>query len=340
MGRTDPLQLAYARLLRCYPRWYRREREAEILTTLLDAAPPGQRRPTRADVVDLLLGALRCRLRRAPAMVVTLAMAVLVGTVGSAAATRLSGYPGPPSESTAVAVARTAVGETPRDVPGPVLRCDPWCPQTAVDGDDVVAYDHAPDHTDLVHVAYDVARDHAPGVVAAAHGRLAAAGWRVEPIVVADGQRWFEASRGGLQATVRGTADPELAAVSLQVSKAGSTAAGVLAGLGFLVGAALGALVHRRVVHRYRRHRLLVRAPAAIAAGLVVAGVTPFAILTARYVYVMTTLGMWRPKDVQLAEFVLRLFPEMSLTVGLAALTALILVGTRPRGRLAVSSAL
>jgi hypothetical protein len=336
---VDPLQLAYARLLRCYPRWYRRERGAEILTTLIDAAQPGQRRPTRADVVDLLLGALRCRLRRAPAMVVTAALAVLTGTLGSAAATHLSGYPGPPSVPAAVAVARTAVGEVPRDVPGPVLRCNPWCPQTPADGDDVVAYDYAPDYTDLVEVAYDMPRDRVADVVTAARGRLTAAGWRVRPAVAVDGQQWFEATRGGLAVTVRAATDPQLDAVSVQVSKASSTVAGVLAGLGFLVGAALGTLVHRRAVLRYRRHRLLVRAPAAIAAGLVVVVVAPFALLTARYVYVMTALGQWRPKDVQVAEFVLVLFPELTLTVVLAAVTALVLVGTRPRGRLAVRSA-
>ncbi len=339
MRRTDPLERAYTRLLRCYPHWYRREREMEILTTLIDAAAPGQRRPSRADVVDLLIGALRCRLRRAPAMVVGLAVALLAGTVGSTAATRLSGYPGPPAESTAVAVARTAVGQEPRDVPGPVVRCDLWCPRSSVEGDDVVSYDHAPDHTDLVDVAYDLPRERTDEVVAAAHDRLAAAGWRVEPIIVVEGQRWFDASRAGLRATVRGAADPELDAVSVEVSKAGSASAGVLAVLGFLVGAMLGGLVHRRVVRRYRRHRLLVRVPAAIAAGFVVMVMMPVAMLTARYGYAMTTLGEWGPKDVQLAEFVVLLFPPVSLAVAVAALSALALVGTRPRGQREVSSA-
>lgn len=44
-GPADHLRRCYQRRLRAYPRWYRRERGAEILTVLLDAAAPGQRRP-------------------------------------------------------------------------------------------------------------------------------------------------------------------------------------------------------------------------------------------------------------------------------------------------------
>jgi hypothetical protein len=56
------LMRAYQRLLRVYPRFYRRERELEILTTLLDAAAPGQTRPSRDEAVWVLLTGLRLRL--------------------------------------------------------------------------------------------------------------------------------------------------------------------------------------------------------------------------------------------------------------------------------------
>ncbi|WP_143025321.1 hypothetical protein [Micromonospora sp. WMMB235] len=53
----------YRRLLLTYPRSYRRRRGAEIVTTLLDAAPVDRAWPTRAEVVDLLTGGLRFRFR-------------------------------------------------------------------------------------------------------------------------------------------------------------------------------------------------------------------------------------------------------------------------------------
>lgn len=41
------------RLHSAYPGFYRRERGREILTTLLDAAEPGQVRPSRGEAVYL-----------------------------------------------------------------------------------------------------------------------------------------------------------------------------------------------------------------------------------------------------------------------------------------------
>lgn len=53
----------YRRLLLTYPRSYRRRRGDEVVTTLLDAAPVDRVWPTRAEVVDLLLGGVRFRFR-------------------------------------------------------------------------------------------------------------------------------------------------------------------------------------------------------------------------------------------------------------------------------------
>ncbi|GLW35914.1 hypothetical protein [Actinoplanes regularis] len=55
------LELSYRRLLLAYPRFYRRERGLEILTTLMDAAEPGQTRPSRGEAMYLLLIGLRYR---------------------------------------------------------------------------------------------------------------------------------------------------------------------------------------------------------------------------------------------------------------------------------------
>jgi hypothetical protein len=57
------LERRYRRLLRGYPRSYRRAHGDDLLTTLMDAAEPVRRRPTRADMVDLARGGLRQRFR-------------------------------------------------------------------------------------------------------------------------------------------------------------------------------------------------------------------------------------------------------------------------------------
>ncbi|WP_155371126.1 hypothetical protein [Catellatospora vulcania] len=56
------LERRYRRLLRWYPKSYRDSRGDEIVSTLLDLAPPGRRRPTPAEAADLIEGGLRCRL--------------------------------------------------------------------------------------------------------------------------------------------------------------------------------------------------------------------------------------------------------------------------------------
>jgi len=65
---ADPLGRAklarrYRRLLLAYPRSYRRRTAAEMVTTLLDAAPAGRTWPSLREAVDLLLAGVRYRLR-------------------------------------------------------------------------------------------------------------------------------------------------------------------------------------------------------------------------------------------------------------------------------------
>lgn len=55
------LEGRYRALLRAYPKRYRAERGDEIVGTLLDAAAPGQRRPTAREAASLILGGLRTR---------------------------------------------------------------------------------------------------------------------------------------------------------------------------------------------------------------------------------------------------------------------------------------
>jgi hypothetical protein len=62
---SDPavLERGYRRWLRCYPRTFRREHEAEMLTVLMSGVSDDQRRPRVAECVDLLIGAVSTRLR-------------------------------------------------------------------------------------------------------------------------------------------------------------------------------------------------------------------------------------------------------------------------------------
>jgi hypothetical protein len=60
------LERRYRRLLRVYPRWYRAEREDEILGVLMDRATPEQGRPTAWDTFDLVWAGLGRRLQVRP----------------------------------------------------------------------------------------------------------------------------------------------------------------------------------------------------------------------------------------------------------------------------------
>ncbi|WP_406300833.1 hypothetical protein OG948_57870 (plasmid) [Embleya sp. NBC_00888] len=53
-------------LLRTYPPRYRDAREAELIGTLLDAAPPGATRPSMGEAWDIVRGGLLTRLRDRP----------------------------------------------------------------------------------------------------------------------------------------------------------------------------------------------------------------------------------------------------------------------------------
>ena len=52
----NPLERRCRWLLRAYPRWYRRQRDDEMLATLLEASQPGQRWPSARDVRALIHG--------------------------------------------------------------------------------------------------------------------------------------------------------------------------------------------------------------------------------------------------------------------------------------------
>ncbi|MFD0599797.1 hypothetical protein ACFQZ4_51915 [Catellatospora coxensis] len=89
MPEQSALERSYRRLLLAYPGFYRRERGLEILTTLLDAAKPGQVRATIGEAAHLVLSGLRFRVAppgtagRIAAGVAALWTAVVLGGVGA-----------------------------------------------------------------------------------------------------------------------------------------------------------------------------------------------------------------------------------------------------------------
>jgi len=66
MSGTAGLEGRYLRLLALYPAEHRRAHQEEMLGVLMTGARAGQRRPGLAESADLILGALRIRLRAAP----------------------------------------------------------------------------------------------------------------------------------------------------------------------------------------------------------------------------------------------------------------------------------
>ena len=117
------LYRSYQRLLAAYPRSYRRAREIEMLTTLMDAAPAERRLPTIREGLDLVGGGVRYRLRvppgpasRAVAVVTALLGALLIAGGATLSAWNLADTE--PSASEADAAARDAIAGDP---PSPVM---------------------------------------------------------------------------------------------------------------------------------------------------------------------------------------------------------------------------
>jgi hypothetical protein len=110
------LQRHYRRLLFAYPRSYRRRHADEILTTLMEAAEPGQARPTGGDARDLIVGGLRQRFRLPVGRLMALAAvlsAIVGGGLGAAAgsAAGWSTVGGRPEGPVVRAIASTAIGD-------------------------------------------------------------------------------------------------------------------------------------------------------------------------------------------------------------------------------------
>ncbi|WP_018217739.1 hypothetical protein [Salinispora vitiensis] len=109
------LERWYRRLLWAYPVGYRRSHGEEILTMLLDSAEPGRRVPARADVVDVLRGAVRQWFRLPigrTAVLSAVLSAVVLGAVGAGVGSWLAWQTGAalPSDTEALQTAETVAG--------------------------------------------------------------------------------------------------------------------------------------------------------------------------------------------------------------------------------------
>ncbi|WP_432976568.1 hypothetical protein [Dactylosporangium sp. CA-233914] len=90
-GVSGDLERRYRRWLLAYPAAYRRRQGEELLTTLLDAAPPDRRTPTWREVSDLLKGGLRQRFRL-PIGWAPLVVAVFVALIGGGIGSGIGGW--------------------------------------------------------------------------------------------------------------------------------------------------------------------------------------------------------------------------------------------------------
>ncbi|HEU4426311.1 MAG TPA: hypothetical protein VFR67_27545 [Pilimelia sp.] len=336
----EALRRSYQRLMWAYPRWYRRERGTEIVTTLLDNAAPGQRRPTRVDVVDLLSAGARTRLRPPRSIVahlVTVVVALYVAGAGAAAAVMLSGYPGPPTDAQAIAAAMAAVPVQPRNVPGPVVHCDIVCPFW--DGhDDVVAFLAPPDRTDRTVVYIQLPWQDTPAAAAQARDRLITAGWDVGPLVIqADGTRYFDASKHGFEVLLTAyTYTPDAAAVSSPVSVTvvkGFTATVLIDLLaGFTGGLLAGWMTTVWLLQRFRRHTLARRSRILVAA-------IPFLIIAPVTVWISAGLAVIAAADGDRSALILKtplvvvpgFWWQISAIAAVSAVLALGLAGPQSR---------
>ena len=196
---SDALGRAYRRLLRSYPRGPRR---AELLDTLLEAAPADRRRPTIGESFNLIRHGLRARLGypRSRAVVVLAFLVGLVGAyLGGAAGSRL----GLEFAST-VPSAATAATITSTVFPGLKV----WGggdPDAVVAQSDGEGIEYGYQTYWLRHT--DATRD-LTGYAAGVKDRLTAAGWQIHdyayqaPEEMVDGGQdssvTFWADRGGL----------------------------------------------------------------------------------------------------------------------------------------------
>ncbi|WP_327001256.1 hypothetical protein OHA72_39865 [Dactylosporangium sp. NBC_01737] len=345
MNDNPRLERAYRWLLLAYPRRFRRDKGTEILTTLLDAAPPDRRRPTAWDAVDLLAGGARARFLPPPgaaAAVLATVVALLMG-IGAAAAAGWLGWQASstmPSAAASAATAQVVFGQpaqAPVVDPGDPLDLD-WLGVRTAPGDE--GSTGPPPAPGAVHLRLRTGTQDVAAVLAGARERLAAAGWRTDQ-PTADGVFW--ASKG--DQIVRVTAllgdrdpngggswsvdDPVYLIVS--VHRPAPTAVTTLALAGLLAGAVAGWLLAAWALHARARHRSRLRT-ATMILGLssVTLGVVTVLLPTVAGVLGLAAIDGWSPHDSLIAAAVLRGASIMASAAGLGLAGTAVLAAFAP----------
>ncbi|MCN0180111.1 hypothetical protein [Salinispora arenicola] len=259
------LERWYRRLLWAYPIGYRRTHGQEILTTLMDSAEPGQRTPNRADVADLLRGALRQWFRLPtgiPAVATAMVVAVALGAAGAVAASWLAWQTaaGLPSNTVAQQIAET-VGGAKLTTP------------------DFQRLDDTQKIWRGVHVQ-ELSRPAPPWGIDTAQARLQADGWTLGPVVKhylspprlnEVSYHTFQATRGGLVLTVDARPNSASGHLHAVITPAQPTWEPGAVLLGCLVGVITGWVLTGWTMYRLRR-RSLPRRLAAFTLGLTALG--------------------------------------------------------------------
>jgi hypothetical protein len=251
-------------------------REIEMLTTLMDAAPPSRQRATVREGLDLVVGGLGYRLRVPPgaayrvvAVVTALLGALLVAGGAVLAAWNLADTQ--PSQSQADAAARDAVaGDPPAAVMHPTdqLHLDALGMGTAPGDEGYTGPAPAPLAVTYTFRAAPTGPWPAtpPVALATVSERLAAAGWTVDEPVVNEGSAVFWAHRDDLAVQVSAMAgdlapnqggsyspgDP--VSVWLNVHHVAPRVVTLAAIAGVLVGGLLGWLYAAWVLRAFGRH--------------------------------------------------------------------------------------
>jgi hypothetical protein len=237
------LERSYRRLLLAYPKRYRRYRETEMLTTLMDVAPAGRTRPSFMDILSILMGGLRCRLAPGGPITVAVVTALLVAVAGGAAGAFIGwqGAASLPSDDDATAIAHSADARMP--AAGPTDRRDflfGYGIPVQANEEILVALLGGDEYT-AGYLQYTVTHpDDSLATLRDANGALAKDGWDAEPVSVQSYGGEFWATRGDLMAHMVTQGGSEGNETSLWIQRARPAPVPLLTLVGFALGALAG----------------------------------------------------------------------------------------------------
>jgi hypothetical protein len=344
MTDDQALERAYRRLLLAYPRRFRRDRGTEILTTLLDAAPPDRRRPTAWETVDLLAGGARARLLPPPGAagaVLATVVALLVG-IGGAAAAGWLGWQASTTMPSAPAVTETAQvvfgqpAQAPVPDPGDPLDLD-WLGMRTAPGEE--GNTGPQPASGAVHLRLRTGTQDVAAVLAGARERMAADGWRLDEPTA--GVFWASKDDRVVRvAALPGDRDPDGGGswsiddpvyLMASVHRPAPAAVTTLALAGLLAGAVTGWLLAVWALHARARHRSRLRT-ATVVLGLssVALGVTTVLLPAVAGGLGLAAIDGWSPQDSLVAAAVLRGSAVAASVVGLGLAGTAVLAALAP----------